>query len=101
MKAEIFNCNGWISETEPKKVHDRGKELLLNSGFKVLDELEHHFSPQGYTCLFLIAESHLAFHTFPEENKTYFELSSCNQSKQKLFEKRFKDYFTLVNDTRK
>ena len=39
--------------------------------------MEHYFTPYGYTALFLLAESHFALHTFPEENKTYIELSSC------------------------
>ena len=30
-------------------------------------------------------ESHFAIHTFPEENKTYIELSSCNEEKQIYF----------------
>ena len=29
------------------------------------------------TALFLLSESHFAIHTFPEENTTYIELSSC------------------------
>lgn len=40
--------------------------------------MEHHFEPQGYTAVWLLAESHCALHTFPEENKAYVELSSCN-----------------------
>lgn len=46
---------------------------------------EHHFSPQGYTCLWLLAESHLALHSFPEEAHTYIELSSCNAGKHRKF----------------
>lgn len=41
-------------------------------------DTEHHFSPQGYTALWLLSESHFAVHTFPEFGRTYIELSSCN-----------------------
>lgn len=51
---------------------------LMDCGFKVLDFVEHDFQPQGYTCLWLLGESHFAIHTFPEYGRTYIELSSCN-----------------------
>ena len=52
--------------------------MLLDSGFKILGFVEHSFEPIGYTGLWLLAESHLAVHTFPERGVTYVELSSCN-----------------------
>ena len=39
--------------------------------------IDYHFTPYGFTALYLLSESHLAIHTFPEENKSYIELSSC------------------------
>lgn len=77
MKAKMNNWNGWITETGPKTLDDTYRSRLLRSGFKILKECEHHFEPYGYTKLYLLAESHFAIHTFPEENKTYIELSSC------------------------
>ena len=35
----------------------------------------------GYSALWLLAESHFAVHTFPEERKSYIELSSCVEDK--------------------
>ena len=77
MKAQIWNHSEWIALTDPDKLYDLLQRMLEESGFKILDHAEHHFKPQGYTCLWLLAESHLAIHTFPEQNKTYIELSSC------------------------
>jgi len=79
MKAIIYNYKIWINEIEPKRLVPILIELLHKSDYKVLNFVEHNFSPQGYTCLWLLAESHLALHTFPEENKSYIELSSCNE----------------------
>ena len=78
MQAKIWNNSTWITETQPQRLKEKFGGVLLESGFKVLDVLEHHFNPQGYTALFLLAESHLAIHTFPEFGRTYVELSSCN-----------------------
>lgn len=86
-KAEIFNHTWWISETEPKKCKLIFDELLRLSGFTVLNFVEHYFDKQGYTCLWLLAESHLAIHTFPEEERCYVELSSCNEKKMDGFKR--------------
>lgn len=73
----MHNISFWIKETDPKKL-----QLLLNKAleigeFKVLKYIDYHFEPFGFTGLWLLSESHLAVHTFPEESRTYIELSSC------------------------
>ena len=85
MKAEMYNHQQWITETDPSVLFEMFNGLLLNCGFTVLGFMEHHFDPQGWTGLWLLAESHFALHTFPEEGKTYLELSSCNEMKQIMF----------------
>ena len=77
MQAKIYNYQSWIEETDPTRLKERFDSLLNQSGFGVLQVVEHHFNPFGYTALFLLSESHLAIHTFPEEQTTYIELSSC------------------------
>ena len=87
MKAAIYNYKVWIAETQPevlKKVFD---EILEQATFNVLSYVEHRFSPQGFTAVWLLSESHLAIHTFPEESCTYIELSSCAADKNALFSK--------------
>lgn len=97
MKAQIYNLHGWTSETNPETLYQQYKPILLESGFKILHETEHHFQPFGYTALFLLSESHFAIHTFPEENKTYIELSSCVESQYKAFEERIKSDKKLLD----
>ena len=80
MKAQIDNYHTWIDEVEPEKLKLIFQKLLTDSGFGVINFIEHHFNPIGWTGLWLLAESHLALHTFPEEQKTYVELSSCNRT---------------------
>lgn len=77
MKAQMHNYSTWVTETDPVRIYQRCLEVLKESGFKVLQVVEHRFEPQGYTALYLLAESHLAIHTFPEHNQTYIELTSC------------------------
>ena len=77
MKAQIHNFAVWINETRPAALKENFSSLLTNSGFEVLEVVEKHFEPYGYTALFLLSESHFAIHTFPEHEETYIELSSC------------------------
>ena len=77
MKAQMHNFSTWINETDPVILKKLFLDKLLKSGFGVLKIIEKHFTPQGYTALFLLSESHFAIHTFPEENQTYLEITSC------------------------
>lgn len=75
----MHNYSDWVSVTSPKKLKGYYNNILLESGFKVLNIIDKHFEPYGYTALFLLGESHFAIHTFPEKKTTYIELSSCVQ----------------------
>lgn len=87
MKAQIWNLRRWISVTDSNELCEIFDKMTKDAGFKVLAEVSHYFEPQGFTKLYLLAESHFAMHTFPEEGKTYIELSSCNKQMQKEFER--------------
>ncbi|MBO5843064.1 MAG: S-adenosylmethionine decarboxylase [Clostridia bacterium] len=77
MKAKMYNWQCWVKETRPDVLFARYESLLIDSGFHVVDTCIKMFSPQGFTALFLLSESHFAIHTFPERGKSYVELSSC------------------------
>jgi len=79
MIAQMWNKNGRIKETDPTKLKNQFSEILSLSGFDILNFQDHYFTPIGWTGLWLLGESHFAIHTFPEEKKSYIELSSCNE----------------------
>lgn len=89
MEDRIYHKAVWLNETEPQTLRSGLEEKLVSAGFKVLGFMEHHFKPEGYTALWLLAESHLALHTFPEKGSAYVELSSCNAEKLNVFFSRF------------
>ena len=91
MQAKIYSKEIWIKETNPQILFNDFKNLLLISNFTIIDHLEHYFEPFGYTAIFLLAESHFAIHTFPEENKTYILISSCN----KIY---YDNFISMLND---
>ena len=44
----------------------------------VLGEIKHQFKPIGATILYLLSESHLSIHTYPERNYCALDLYCCN-----------------------
>ena len=77
MKAIMYNYNKWIKYEKEEIIVPKLEEMIRRSGFTIINKVEHYFEKQGYTGLWLLAESHFAIHTFPEENKIYIEISSC------------------------
>ncbi len=98
--AKIVNYKCWIQCVDPAVMKHAFQDILEHSEFTVLCFNEHHFPVQGYTAFWLLAESHLAIHTFPQENWSYVELSSCNKHKAQLFEGLIAELpFELRNDS--
>ena len=85
MIAKMNNLRFWTSCTDERYLVDVSKNALKKSGFDIRNYCEERFEPFGFTCLFLLSESHFAIHTFPEENKTYLELTSCVEEPFKQF----------------
>jgi len=83
MEAKMWNAQGWetIDNKTDSQLESEFSSMLNEAGFNVLNYVEHTFEPFGWTALWLLSESHFAIHTFPEENKYYWELSSCIEQK--------------------
>ena len=45
--------------------------------FTILNRLEHQFEPEGISLVYLLAESHLTIHTFPEKSYIALDLYTC------------------------
>lgn len=45
--------------------------------FTILNKAEHRFTPQGITILYLLSESHISVHTFPEKNYIAMDIYTC------------------------
>lgn len=49
--------------------------------FEVLNIVDYSFQPVGCTILFLLSESHISIHTFPEKNHLSFDIYTCREYK--------------------
>lgn len=96
IKPVIYNYQVWVEQTDSDMLSTTLEAILQESGYTVLNRVVHFFPVQGYTCLWLLAESHLAVHTFPESNRSYIELSGCNEEMSKCFITIFNEKFTII-----
>jgi S-adenosylmethionine decarboxylase proenzyme len=55
------------------------REICKTYEFSILNEVEHNFVPIGCSILFLLSESHLSIHTFPEKKHMSFDIYTCRQ----------------------
>lgn len=87
MEAKMWNISGWlpIGNQTDGDLDIKWNQILTESDFTVLNFVDHVFEPFGWTALWLLGESHFAIHTFPEEDKYYWELSSCIKDKYNNF----------------
>lgn len=55
-------------------------EAASESGATVLDASFHYFTPQGVSGVVVIAESHLAIHTWPEYGYAAVDIFTCGKT---------------------
>ena len=53
-------------------------DATFESGLSIVGDVFHQFQPQGVTGTVLLAESHLAIHTWPEEKFVTVDVYVCN-----------------------
>jgi S-adenosylmethionine decarboxylase len=83
---------GWhlladLSGVAPERLRDEAylrnvfRQALIQAGCTILTEVSHAFPPPeaGVTGMFLLSESHAAFHTYPEHGYLAMDLFVCGQ----------------------
>ena len=62
-------------------INDRVWNLILEgvnkAGCTVLATVHHNFYPQGFSGCVILAESHVAVHTYPESDRAYVSMATC------------------------
>ena len=88
--ARIQAIIGLLTHCNVEKMEDVMLiEAILKKAAKMMDltlleTVSHKFSPQGMTAVALLAESHIAVHTYPEEKKIFVEMASCGSRDAKM-----------------
>jgi S-adenosylmethionine decarboxylase proenzyme len=77
------------------------KKICLENEFQILGENFHKFAPIGCSIIFLLSESHMSLHTFPEKNHISFDLYTCRQYENNNIYQNIYDYLIMILDASK
>jgi S-adenosylmethionine decarboxylase len=81
LTAELHECGVPALLVEPAALRALCVRAVAQAGLTPVGELFHHFAPQGgITGVVLLAESHLAVHTWPELGAVTLDVYVCNLS---------------------
>lgn len=77
--VEFYNCNKeFINDLS--FVEDNMKQAAHVAGATIVKSVFHLFNPHGISGVVVIAESHLAIHTWPEYGYAAVDLFTCGDS---------------------
>jgi S-adenosylmethionine decarboxylase len=91
--VEYYDCNSNVLNN-CQLIEDLMTEAAVKCGATVLEKKFHMFSPYGVSGVVIIAESHLAIHTWPEFGYAAVDLFTCgNQCDPKIAYEFLKESF--------
>ena len=74
--CDLSNCNREVL-FDPERAYALFSRAVRESGLTVVDEGFYKFSPHGFTCFLLLAESHASLHAWPEYGYCAIDLFTC------------------------
>ena len=75
--ADLFDCTADINSVDA--VRKAALAAARLGKVTVVREVTHHFAPHGVSCVLVLAESHMALHTWPEHGYIAVDLFTCDQ----------------------
>ncbi len=76
---DLYGCPSECLD-DPDLVKAVLTEAALRAGATIVDTVFHKFSPWGISGVVVIAESHLAIHTWPERHYAAIDIFTCGGS---------------------
>ncbi len=78
--ADFWGCQFEKLDDE-QLLMDYLRQAAKNAQMTVLGEESYKFSPQGFTGLLLLSESHISIHTYPEHGYAAIDVFTCGGGK--------------------
>lgn len=67
---------------DTKGLMETTKKLIKQSGATLVEAKMYEFSPSGYTMFFMLKESHVSIHTYPEYGAMFLDVFTCGHNIQ-------------------
>ncbi|MFC1591855.1 adenosylmethionine decarboxylase [Thermodesulfobacteriota bacterium] len=77
--VEFYYCNAEVLNSQDLIQHHM-EAAAVKSNATIVQSVFHRFNPHGVSGVVVIAESHLAIHTWPEYNYAAVDLFTCGPS---------------------
>lgn len=76
---DLYGCQPGILN-DPDYLQSLLRQTALDLKATVVEEMFHTFAPHGVSGVIVIAESHLAVHTWPEHGYAAVDLFTCSET---------------------
>jgi len=95
----IVNQFVGMIKTEPfensiEKLEKCAESVIRNLDLNIVKKVSHMFLPQGITLVYILFESHIVVHTWPELGIIHVDMVTCSLRTKKEFESSLKYAFT-------
>jgi S-adenosylmethionine decarboxylase len=74
--ADFWGCQ-FEKLDDAKLLMDTLRQAAKNAKMTILGEESYKFTPQGFTGLLLLSESHISIHTYPERGYAAIDVYTC------------------------
>ena len=79
MICDLTNIRNYFRLESMDSMHELLEDICNKYEFSIITKLEHKFEPQGLTMLYMLSESHISIHTFPEKRYLAFDIYTCRE----------------------
>ncbi len=84
-------------DESPAFIEEVAQEILNDMDLKVVKKVSHLFYPKGITLAYVLSESHLLVHTWPEFATVHIDLVTCSYRAMKEFKSSVNSAFSEEN----
>lgn len=75
---DIYNIEN-TTNLEPEKIIVMMDTIIDICSFTVVEKVQHLFQPIGLTAVYILSESHIIVHTFPEKGVCNIDIFCCRK----------------------
>jgi S-adenosylmethionine decarboxylase proenzyme len=77
MICDVKEIQNWTLLNDINRLKQFMDEICDKYNFTVINRAQHEFSPHGFTIVYLLSESHISVHTYPEHRYVAMDLYTC------------------------
>ena len=83
-----------FADKSERFVENIAQELISDLNLNVVKKISHGFHPKGTTLAFILSQSHLLIHMWPESDLLHIDLFVCRHMSEKELEESLNTVFS-------